>query len=126
MAPMSLSRLFESWSLSATERLRCYSRTAASYAETQGNLAHYRAVASSLLTTFGDLELAQAAFLHGIDPDDIDVLDEIPDLPPAVRNLLDERNRLRSIVAGTASSAIRAEEGAELARLLTDNVLPRI
>jgi hypothetical protein len=115
------------WMNSVQPVLACHATTSVAYSEAQGNLSHYHAVAERLLVAFDDIDLARAAFLHGVDSAAFDILDALPGVTPAIRVILNERNRMRSMIGGSASpTASIQDEGADLAHLVATNVLPRL
>lgn len=101
------------------------SRTRSLYEE-EGKLAHFRGLSERLFSQVGSLDLAQAAFLHGID--DFSILSVIPGAGPQVRDILQDRGKLRSIGGWGERNelTITDADGPELSRLLVGNVLPLI
>jgi hypothetical protein len=118
---------FDRWRESVAQVLRRLPRSESAYRPGSGNLAHYLRISDSLLDRFHDLDLAKAAFLHGVHPSDLPSLREShSDITGTVETILEDRNKLRSIGGDSAGEARLSEAGEEVARHLVGNVLPLI
>lgn len=90
-------------------------------------LAHYTRVARRLWLRFQDEDASCAAFLHGVRPQEHELLAGFPRVTPRTLRLLAERNRIRSMASmDETRRAIAASEGSEISRLIVANVLPGI